>query len=159
MHDGADSPTSVGGGALLLGYAGLMPAGAATLLIAGHVYQAGVMIAFAYPALILSFLGGIWWGFAMRRRERQAPLAALAVLPSLVALALGVWLVGSGEVRAALIALGLAILLTLIVDQRLERGGDAPAGWMRLRAPLSVGLAALTILSGLLVPPLDGPLG
>jgi len=151
----------VGGAAYALGFAGLLPAFAAACLIAVGRGEA-VVVAFLYPALILSFLGGIWWGFAMRRTHRQAGLALLAVVPSLVAAALlivgllavvvPVAPVASGAVAGwSLVLLGVAVILTLPVDRHLVRTGEAPAGWMRLRVPLSLGLGGLTIVSAVLV--------
>ena len=136
---------------MLLGFAGLAPQFAAVTLIAlgwGHI---GLPVALAYPLLILSFLGGIWWGVAMQRRERQAPLVALAVVPSLVALALLAVMTLTGRTGWTLVGIGTAILLTLLVDRRLVATGDAPADWMQLRIPLSVGLGGLTIVAGYLV--------
>ena len=50
-----------------------------------------------------------------------------------------------------MIALGGAILLTLPVDRHLVATGEAPANWMKLRMPLSLGLGGLTIAAGLLL--------
>jgi hypothetical protein len=144
-------PAPVGRTAFWLGYAGLMPQAAAVSLMAVHppgAWTLPLAVAYIYASLILSFLGGIWWGFAMRRSERQGGLAVLAVLPSFVPLA-----VLPLAVRAwnwGLILLGTAILVTLLVDRHLQRTGDAPPNWLRLRAPLSLGLGGLTIFAGYL---------
>lgn len=145
--------------AYLLGFAGLLPQVAAVLLLAssaGHAkadalaFGFGLSIASVYAAAILSFLGGMWWGFAIKRGSQQGSLAAVAVLPSLAAVAL----VLAGAIglpsRWILVALGVVIILTLPVDRRLAATGDAPDGWMALRVPLSLGLGGLTILAGLL---------
>ena len=50
-----------------------------------------------------------------------------------------------------LVATGSVVALTLLVDRSLVASGDAPDGWMRLRAPLSLGLGGLTILAGVLL--------
>lgn len=145
---------AVGPAALALGFSGLLPQAAVVLLAltdGGGLMprSAWPVLALIYGGAILSFLGGIWWGFAMRRREGQGTLAALSVLPSLVAAALlcGLIAIDPGWL---LVALGSAILLTLPVDRRLAATGEAPEGWMRLRVPLSVGLGGLTILAGAL---------
>lgn len=138
--------------ALLLGYAGLLPPiiGIAWRLI--DPAKGGMMLALAlfYAALILSFLGGAWWGMAVARVAGAALTLwlALAVVPSLVALAAGAVLFTSVVSGAAIVAAGL--LGSLLVDMMLVRAGHAPAWWMKLRLPLSVGLAALTLLAGLL---------
>jgi hypothetical protein len=115
---------------------------------------AGYSLALIYGGLILSFLGGIWWSYAVRRGERQGRLLVLAVVPSLVALgaiiAVAAGLPGAPSGWPAVV-LGSAIILTLPVDRHLATTGEAPAGWMRLRVPLSLGLGALTILAGVLV--------
>ncbi|MEH3038157.1 MAG: DUF3429 domain-containing protein [Sphingomonas adhaesiva] len=137
--------------AVALGFAGLLPQMAAVALLLGDVPIA-TAAAFGYALLILSFLGGIWWGFAMHRRgdATQGRLALLAVVPNLVAFAILLAATVTGHVEWGLVATGSAILLTLPVDRMLVRRGDAPADWMRLRVPLSVGLGALTILAGAL---------
>lgn len=141
---------AVGRTARLLGFAGLLPsAGALALILAGWV-EAAAIAAF-YPLLILSFLGGIWWGFAMRAGAGQPALVAVAVMPSLVALALAFGILLSGGSGWSLVAIGIALMLTLPVDRWLVRRALAPADWMRLRVPLSTGLATLTILAGALI--------
>lgn len=137
--------------ALALGFAGLLPQMTATALLLGGI-PAAAPAAFGYALLILSFLGGIWWGFAMRRcgDPAQGRLALLAVVPSLVGLAILLFAQASDSLGWPMAAAGCAILLTLPIDRMLVRRGDAPADWMRLRVPLSVGLGALTILAGAL---------
>lgn len=140
--------------ARLLGYSGLLPQMAAVLLTAsgGKAGALGYAIVIIYGALILSFLGGIWWGFATRRKAGQGQLASLAVLPSLAAATIILWagVLGDFTSPEPLIALGATVIATLAVDRHLAATGDAPPDWMRLRAPLSLGLGGLTILAGLL---------
>ncbi|WP_174293228.1 DUF3429 domain-containing protein [Sphingomonas bacterium] len=144
-----DTPT-VSPTARLLGGAGLLPQFGALLIQAGSPgLEAGKIAAFGYASLILSFLGGIWWGLAMRRTQRQRVLVIVAVLPSLVPLAL-VPVVVFGGWRWGLVGLAVALMLTLLVDRRLVERGDAPEGWMKLRVPLSGGLAVLTLIAAVL---------
>ncbi len=148
-----------------LGFAGLAPAALALLVEmwgrfgaspAGsprHALAAiGAIVALVYGAVILSFIGGIWWGFAVRcPPRRQVALAILAVLPSLAAAALvaaPVWL----GADIALIVLGSLIVTTLVVDRRLALVKIVPSGWMRLRVPLSIGLGGLIIVTGIFAP-------
>lgn len=150
---------SVGRTAYALGFAGLLPQAAAAV----GVFRGGpdwvvyaVVVSFSYAAVILSFLGGIWWGFAMRRERGQAWLAALSVMPSLVAVALVAAMLAAGKAGIASedyylwahLALGAALIATLPVDAHLARSGEAPTGWLRFRTALSVGLAALTVAAG-----------
>ena len=152
-------PVRVGGAAQSLGFAGLLPQGAA---LAGVVWGGpdwvayAIVVAIAYAAIILSFLGGIWWGIAMGRRVGQTRLAVLAIAPSLWVFAtmLGMLAAGKAGVVVELYyawgatALAAALLATIAVDARLERSGEAPAGWTGFRVRLSVGLALLTAAAG-----------
>ena len=154
---------AVGRTANLLGLAGLLPQITAVALIASGrgdptdlawiPLAVGYGLALIYAAVILSFLGGIWWGFAVRREAGQGRLVAVAVLPSLIAAVCVGWAAATVQTGGPLplIVLGAAVLLTLLVDRHLVATGEAPAGWMRLRVPLSVGLAGLTIAAGLLL--------
>lgn len=154
-----DANGRVGRTARLLGAAGLLPQVAAVTVLAWGQYAGGVgslagialSVAFLYPALILSFLGGMWWTIAMRRTEGQGRLAAVAVLPTLIAFAMPAIMAVTQRFDWPIMALGVAIMATLLVDRRLEASGEAPVGWLRLRAPLSLGLGALTIVAGVLI--------
>jgi hypothetical protein len=134
--------------AFLLGYSGLIPAFAAlgVALTAPPewrelAYRAGAL----YAGLILSFLGGAWWGLSTRApAERAWPLYIVSVLPSLAALALLMLLTPE-----RLVMLGALIALTLPVDRLLVKSGLAPQNWMRLRMPLSLGLSLATVGLGL----------
>ena len=136
--------------ARLLGGAGLSPQlGALMVQVQSPGSENGAILAFAYASLILSFIGGIWWGFAMQRRERQPAMVVAAIVPSLIPLALAPLIVLGGW-RWALVGLAVALMLTLPVDRRLVERGDAPAGWMQLRVPLSAGLATLTLIAAVM---------
>lgn len=147
-----DVPTK----ARALGLAGLLPQ--AALLIAVWLGPAewrapAMTLAALYAALILSFLGGTWWGLAASApaAERRASLGWLwmaAVLPSLVALAcLAPLAMDWRWPEPSLMMLGAALLVVLGVDARAVE--IAPRWWMQLRVPLSIGLGALTILIAL----------
>lgn len=134
----------------MLGYAGLLPqiAVVAVLLSGSQWWRfAALSIGYAYAALILSFLGGMWWGLAARGPDRALPWIWLAaVAPSLLALATFLpWAFGATWPGPSLAVLGLALLASLLVDRRLVADDLAPAWWMALRLPLSIGLGLLTI--------------
>ncbi|WP_245844049.1 DUF3429 domain-containing protein [Sphingomonas spermidinifaciens] len=139
--------------ARLLGAAGLLPQGAAALLVVAGPLEwrfTALALAFAYAALILSFLGGLWWGLAAAVRQVPDWIYWAAVVPSLFALVTCVpWSIGSDWPGPSLVALGLAILASLGVDLRLDRMGLAPRWWLGLRVPLSLGLGTLTLIVGL----------
>lgn len=75
--------------ASIYGYAGLLPQVAALLMLASGPSDYSFLalaLAFAYAALIFSFLGALWWGLAAAQPE-AAPAWPVGVLPSLLALA------------------------------------------------------------------------
>lgn len=134
-----------------LGYAGLLPQAAFLLAVlkGGPAGWTALALAYAYAALIFSFLGGIWWGIAIARPETPRWALFVAVLPSLIALGLWFpWMVGWTWPGPQLVALGLCIALSHLVDRALWRG--PPSGWLALRRSLSLGLGGLTIATGLL---------
>lgn len=136
-----------------LGYAGLVPQVAGLILImsGGPEWRfAALSMAFAYAALIYSFLGGVWWGLAARS-PAQAPrwIWSVSILPSLIALACAwPWAVGGDWPGPSLIVLGIALASSIVVDIPLARAGLTPARWLSLRVPLSLGLGGLTLAAG-----------
>jgi hypothetical protein len=141
---------------MLLGGAGLLPPLLAILvrLAAGaDAPQSGaaMQLAILYAMLILSFLGGLWWGAGAAKAppERQPGLFAVAVLPSLAALLLFALIEPFPLVGTILLASTIAA--SPLVDARLCRMGLMPGWWMRLRVPLSLLLGLLVlVLAGLL---------
>ena len=141
--------------ALRLGLAGLIPfvAMLAAMAMLPDWLLLAVGIGIAYGAVILSFVGGAWWGIAAARAEGpvQARLLALAILPSFPA-----WLALLLPPVSALVLLGLSFLALLPADARLARDGLAPGWWFALRRLLSTAMAALHLaMAGLLM--LSGP--
>lgn len=143
--------------ALALGLCGLLPPLFGIVLrITGSAPVDGRIVALLlaagmiYGALILSFIGGIWWGTACARRNGAAlrPWLTLAVMPSLIALTALVASLFNPRVGGAVLA--VALVATLLGDRRLVQNGMVPAWWMRLRVPLSLGLAAEMIVVGLI---------
>lgn len=109
-------------------------------------------LAWAYAALILSFLGGLWWGIAASRMHEgeRVPgwLWGASVVPSLIAFASFVpWVIGAPWPDPSLLVLGVAIVGSLWVDRRIAP--SAPHWWMRLRVPLSLGLGLSSVLIAL----------
>lgn len=140
----------------MLGIAGLLPQFAAVIVLhLGPVEwrHAALSLAFAYAALIFSFLGGMWWGFAAaapaaERRQSLGWLWIAAVVPSLIALGTFLpWIFGWTWPEPSLAMLGGAILLSPAIDARL--GPLAPRWWMSFRIMLSLGLGTATLLAAL----------
>lgn len=133
-----------------LGLAGLLPQLAAVAVVFGgdtSLHFSAVALGYAYAALILSFLGGLWWGVAAAADQPPEWIWVAAVVPSLIALASAVpWAVGAPWPGPSLVLLGVALIGALGVDLILARRGLVPVWWMSLRLPLSLGLSGLTLL-------------
>lgn len=133
---------------VVLGLAGLTPQALCLLLVAfSQTYRwAAIASACFYAAIILSFLGGLWWMAALQSGERKARFYVLAVIPSLVAwAALLPWVVGATWPVPSLIALGLMLLISPLADRMLARSIAFPRGWLKLRATMASGLGLLTL--------------
>jgi hypothetical protein len=132
-----------------LGAAGIVPAAAAVALclapLPPEIKRLAVQAGAVYAGLVLSFLGGCWWAFAARGGEAGWSLWVLAVLPSLAA-----WALLMALAPARIVALGVLVIVSLVVDRLLVVRSLAPGWWMQLRVPLSLGLGGLAILLGVL---------
>ncbi|MEP7316519.1 MAG: DUF3429 domain-containing protein [Sphingomicrobium sp.] len=133
-----------------LGLAGLIPQILLAAVVIGgpsEFIPAARGLALAYGALILSFIGGAWWGLASRPQANVHSMIWLAaVAPSLIAFAaIGVWAIGFSP-EASLLAIGASLIGTPSIDYKLAANGVSPPGWLRFRARLSLVLGGLTIL-------------
>lgn len=140
--------TSLTKTARVLGYAGLLPQILCLgLTVSGHEYAYTAMAGgFAYAAAIFSFLGGVWWGQAIQSVKGGAGTYLIAVMPSLIAVALFLpWSFGWEWPGPALLFIGILIAASPLVDRAL---GFAQGDFMRLRWHLSLGLGGLTIALG-----------
>lgn len=143
-HGGGQVPRP----ALWLGLAGLIPPvflTAAALSMRGDFWPVAPGFVRSYAAIILSFLGGTWWAFALREERPRFLLLLISVVPSLAGWAAMFWFTPS----QALFALALLLWGALAIDYLLVRRGLAPQWWMKLRLPLSIGLGLCCALSGL----------
>jgi hypothetical protein len=136
---------------LALGLAGLGPFIALSLTLALHgPTLAGIAIApalLAYGAAILSFLGGVHWGLALRHpaADTRNALYAAAVAPPLWAWA-GLMVGGAGGL--AMMAAGLAA--HGLVDAGFSGRCAAPRWYPRLRLWLSM-LATIAVAAAAVV--------
>lgn len=133
-----------------LGYAGLLPQVAALLAVfkGGEWAWTALALAYAYAALIFSFLGGIWWGIGIARPESPRWIFLVGVCPSLIGLGLWwPWMAGWTWPGPELIVLGVCLAASPLVDTAI---GLKPDGWLALRRNLSIGLGALSVVIGLL---------
>lgn len=132
---------------LALGLSGLIPFWALALALLVHgafgLDPAFLDLALAtYAAIIVSFLGGIRWGLAVRAGATDAVPYALSVLPSLVA-----WAALAAPEPWRLAILGLVALALGPIDLGLVRSGAAPAWFGRLRLILSTGAGVALLLA------------
>jgi hypothetical protein len=144
------SPVSLSAAARALGYAGLLPQIICiALILMGHEWRYSALAGgFAYAAAIFSFLGGVWWGQALASGRATSGAYVIAVIPSLLALALFLpWTFGWEWPGPALFYLGALILGSPLIDRAL---GYAAPDFLRLRWHLSIGLGSLTIALGFL---------
>ncbi len=134
--------------AKVLGYAGLLPQigflTAATLV--PPLASAAAIFGWAYSALIFSFLGGAWWGFALINPRAPRWVLPASVVPSLVALVSVVpTVLGLPGFTIPLLLIGSGLLASPLIDAAISRSVDLPQGWLRLRWHLSLGLGLLTL--------------
>jgi hypothetical protein len=90
-----------------------------------------------YGGLILSFLGGVRWGFAVKAPSPDPTTITLSMLPTLCALAI-LTLLGHAP-RLELLALAAALLAHWAWDLSAS---EAPAWFARMRTILTIGAAA-----------------
>jgi hypothetical protein len=135
--------------ALALGLGGLVPFVACGTALALDIRLPPIddpaRALLAYAAVILSFLGGARWGFALRMNDSglQARALTLSVLPSIAA-----WLTLLAPVLMGLAVMPLMFLLMGLADRRLPDIG-APAWYARLRVLLTA-IVVATLLGALL---------
>jgi uncharacterized protein DUF3429 len=134
-----------------LGYAGLIPFAAAALLaLLGPPSWRGPALGAlaAYGAVILSFLGAVHWGFALRAPEGEAPAAwprlGLGVVPALVA-----WVALLLPLRPGLALLAAGVVAVAAAETAAARRGFMPESYLGLRWPLSLGAGACLALGAL----------
>lgn len=124
-----------------LGLAGLLPfvASAAVAQLDEGQRPVAILALLAYGAIILSFLGGTWWG---RRFDRNdGPGLVLAVLPSIWAwFSVLAWQAVQPQVGLAAMASGFVAVH--LYDWHLTRRGFWPWRYLTLRSVLTTGALA-----------------
>jgi hypothetical protein len=133
--------------AIVLGVAGLLPFFAAALNAAkadaGNTLSSALPL-ITYGAVVLSFLGGVHWGFVLEgpATVAQRSRLGLGVVPGLVgwgAALLGIW----GQPFFALALLIAGFVLTAIAEGRAQKRELVPSGYMVLRWILTVVVVAV----------------
>jgi Protein of unknown function (DUF3429) len=134
---------------LAFGLAGLLPQAICLALVAHGGPERWVALAAScfYAAIILSFLGGLWWMAGLLAGLRAGWVYGVAVVPSLIGFAaLLPWCFGWNWPSPSLAVLGLTLLASPLVDCALARHMALPADWLRLRVIMASGLGLLTLL-------------
>jgi hypothetical protein len=116
--------------------------GAALVWLVHPELQPWVALALAgYAAAIVSFLGGVHWGLAMRSAQPDMREFGWAMAPPLVA-----WLALVMPAHAGLVVLAVMLLVCYGVDRRFYVA-EGMAAWLTLRFRLSM-LAAFCCFLG-----------
>jgi len=136
--------------AKLIGFGGLIPfVGCAVLMYAGNT-GAGIIALFAsavYGAVILSFVGAVHWGLAMRA-DRSPYWYVWSVTPAIMG-----WLaIVLLDIKISLLALAIAFTLAWSVDRQANLRGLIPAWYMQMRHILTAG-ATVSLLATAFAPP------
>lgn len=137
--------------ALVLGVLGLVPFVALPIVsiagpslplpawIGAHLTVPALLL---YAAVILSFMGGVQWGLAMRpgyaESSTESRRYGISVLPALLA-----WLALLVDTRTGLFCLAVGFVALLIYDIWTVRRGEAPNWYERLR----LGLTSVVVLA------------
>lgn len=155
MTDAAAYTPPVPKPAKILGFAGLIPfvACTAAIWLAPEYYRAAFNALTIYAAIILSFLGGVQWGFAVAGIGPGAGPSwerlGWSVLPALFG-----WSTLFINDGPRLVTLMLAFLAAFVIDRRWAQMGRAPLWYARLRRDLtavvvlSLGLTLMRVALG-----------
>jgi Protein of unknown function (DUF3429) len=136
-----------------LSFAGLLPQIICIALVASGNYWQSVALAaaWAYAAIIFSFLGGIWWGLGIGHPALDRRIFAIAVLPSLIALVSFLpWNFGWTWPGPSLAVLGICLCVSPLVDRWIAGQVAMPAGWLQLRIQMSLGLGGMSLILSVL---------
>ena len=138
--------------AKLIGYGGLIPfVGCSALMYAGNT-GVSIIALFAsavYGAVILSFVGAVHWGLAMRE-DRSLHWYIWSVIPALMG-----WLaIVILDIKITLVALAVAFTLAWSVDRQASLRGLIPEWYMQMRHILTAG-ATISLLTTAFAPPVS----
>jgi predicted ABC-type exoprotein transport system permease subunit len=121
-------------------WAALFPfvmSGALSLIVRAEALPFVTLALASYAGVVVSLLGGVHWGLAMRRADREAGRYAWGVIATLCA-----WVGVVMPAYAGLVVLGVLLVATYLVDRKVyPREGLAP--WLTLRFRFTA-LAALS---------------
>lgn len=124
---------------VIYGALGLIPFLAPPILVLAHpdLRPQAAQVQSLYAGLILSFLGGVRWGFAVKAPSSKPMTVTLSMVPTLAGLAI---LAQPGHApRPELLSLAAALAAQWAWDLRVA---DAPAWFASLRTVLTIGAVA-----------------
>lgn len=132
----------------LLGLGGLLPFLATSAGLWWTDDERFLQVGVLYGAVILSFLGGIQWGFALPARDGEGASGRLlwSVMPSLLA-----WGAVMLDPLTGPIGIGIGVFLTWLYEQRPLLRGLLPDWYRHLRHVLTVVVVGCTLANGLWV--------
>lgn len=141
MQPAASDLAAIPNAARYLGYAGLLPFIATALgacLLEGQAQIASERALLSYAAVILSFMGAVHWGLAIRPTEATptvdpSRMLIISVVPALIA-----WSALAMAPATALLVMTVAFVALASIDHRYTADGIAPRWYWRLRLPLTV---------------------
>lgn len=143
----SDRTVSVPLPALVLGAGGLLPFAGLTAMQWLASDPLWLVMLASYGAVILSFVGALHWGYAVRD-EPTGPEAWLrygwSVLPALAA-----WACLATPPGTAVLLLALGLVACLLIDEWLGRRICMPVWLLRLRRMLTAGGATSLLLAAL----------
>ncbi len=147
MADTKQTSSNVPSAAKQLGALGVIPflgLAIAAMMGSGAWVNDALVALLAYGAIILSFLGGVQWGFAVSSPDitprQMFNRLSLSVAPSLIAWGALLLPLGPG-----LVVLSVSFILVLMVDLRTVNRSGAPSWYPELRWPLTIcAVAALS---------------
>jgi len=140
--------------AWMLGAAGLIPfvGLAAALFIDFGIPRPWAALALpTYAAVILSFMGGVHWGIAMRAGEEGSATSsdvAISYVASVVPALSGWFALISFNPGVAMAVIAAAFCVLLVYDFWSIRRGLAPKWYAALRMPLTIVVVLSLILAG-----------
>lgn len=131
---------------LLLSILGLIPfvGGVVAIEFAEGGYKGWAIYSLpVYGALILSFLGGTTWGFALGdAQKRFVPIRLiLAMAPSIVA-----WLIMFQPPASRMLSLAGCLIVWAMLDQLMAHRDLLPAWYPKLRWPMTLVAAASLVV-------------
>ena len=134
---------------IVLGLFGLLPQSIfLSYVVTGSEWKwVALAMAWGYSALIFSFLGGVWWGFALANQRTEIWIYIAAVAPSLISLASYFpWTMGWDWPGPSMAWIALCLIASPLIDLKIAKLIDLPKSWLPLRWILSIGLGTMTLV-------------